>query len=95
MSEEFDQLKEHKSDLLALFASKGWEIWLEWAKREVSKEYTEAIHGETAQLREEARVNGKALERFVRVPFFLAEQIGIAQAKGAVPDFQEPTPEAE
>lgn len=79
---------------MALFASKGWEIWLEWAKVEVAKEYQEAIHGETAEKREAARVAGIALERFVRVPFFLAEQLGIAQAEGAVADSQQPTPEA-
>ena len=74
MSDQFQELREHRGDLKELFASKGWEIWWGWAQRRVQIKFEDAIRALTPEERENARVSGLALEEFTRLPFFLMEQ---------------------
>ena len=74
MTDPFAELREHRADLIEMFASKGWDIWQQWAKTQIAGHFEAAIHGPSAEEREHARLTGIALERFSKLPIFLMQQ---------------------
>lgn len=81
--DDYKELVENRAHMAQLFASKGWEILVKWTAAQVEAKFTEAIRGTTPEAREEARVRGLEMERFVQLATFLAEQAGLNNAEEA------------
>lgn len=94
MSDAYEELRAHRADMVQFFASKGWELLLKWAEAQARVEFEKAIRGATPEEREAARVEGLAIEKVIRLPFFMAEHAGINTAKGAFGHSDQTTPDA-
>lgn len=67
------ELKEKRRDLLEMTQSKGWEVWLDWARTTKDALRDIALRDTDAAVREEARMEYLAFEKFERLPAFLVQ----------------------
>ena len=68
----FKILREYPSAFKDMFATKGWECWVQWAKQKGEEFKKMALDGPTPEVREENRILYLALELFCNYPEFLA-----------------------
>jgi hypothetical protein len=80
---DYTELRQNRDAMAQLFASKGWEILNKWVAGQVAGKFEEAIRLEDAKAREESRIEGLAMEKFVRLAVHLAEQAGLNNAEEA------------
>lgn len=91
----YQELRENRQAMAEFFASKGWELLYKWAEVQVKAKFEDAIRLTDPTERETARIEGLAIEKVIRLPFFLAEHAGLnGLAEGASVDSPQTTPEA-
>jgi hypothetical protein len=64
-------LRAQRKELLEMCASKGWEQWLAWSNETVLALREVAFRDADPAVREQARQEALALEKFSRLPTFL------------------------
>jgi len=86
--EAIQELVENRQAIVALFESKGWEIWLKWSESTLGAMKDASIAAKTVEEREDARYKYNALMYFNQLPFFFKAQIDKASAEQAPTDSQ-------
>lgn len=91
----YAELREKKADLLAMLASPGWALLNKWLNEQILVRRDTAYAGASAEEREQARVEGHAMEQVINLAVYLADHAGLNGADGASLDSPETTPEAQ
>lgn len=91
----YAELREKKADLLTMFASPGWALLNRWLNEQILVRRDRAYAGDTQEIRDEARVEGHAIEHVINLAVYLADHAGLNGAEGASLDSPKTTPEAQ
>ena len=69
----FERLVRNRGVFLEMTASPGYAEWVEWSKLQVESWKHNALHANTAEEREEARIYYLAFTKFCDMPQFLGQ----------------------
>jgi hypothetical protein len=94
MTDAYKELRENRAAMAQLFSSKGWEILVAWTAAQTKGYFETAIRGETEEARNEARIQGLTMEKFVRLAMYLADEAGLNNAEEAPSQSEAATSEA-
>ena len=74
----YTDLLENRPAMMELFASKGYEIWMDWAETMIEGHEKACVYGATLAEREEARALVLAFRKLKDIPGVLGEILGDA-----------------
>ena len=72
-SPAYQRMLDNPKAFADLFASPAWAIWQEWSETQLEAYKSAALHGDTAEAREESRALYVSFKNFCNLPQFLAK----------------------